>query len=189
MSTHPTKTPGEPNLESEAPEQLETHEPGNFDEEIHLGGVIWTLVGVAALTVICYALMWGMLVGMRSWAAKHDPSPSPIPEANEMRLPPSPRLQVEGSFAASEPHHRGEKADYEEMREMRWHEDQMLGHAGWNDPARQSLRVPIDVAIDVVARRGVGSETLGVAPQAPAAPAVPVVTPAPAGTPVPAGAH
>lgn len=177
----PPGKPGEPNLEAEPPELFDSHAPGKIDEEIHLGGVVWTMVGVLGLTVVCYALMWGLLVGMRSWAGKQDPPASPIPEAAEVRLPPAPRLQVDSSFAVSEPNHNGAQSDVEDMRDLRLHETEMLTRPGAVDAQQGTLRIPIDVAIAAVARRGVGAEILGAAPEA-------VPAPAPAGTeaPVPA---
>lgn len=173
--------PGDPNLEAEPPKQFDSHAPGKIDEEIHVGGIVWTMVGVTALTLVCYALMWGMMVGMRNWAAKQDPPASPIPEAAEVRLPPAPRLQVESSFAVSEPHHNGAQSDVEDMRDMRLHEKEMLTRPGAVDPQQGTMRIPIDVAIDAVARRGVGAEILGAAPAAAAA--VPAGTEAPSRAP------
>jgi hypothetical protein len=118
-----------------------------FDREINIRGIVWTVVGLVVVTVVSAALMWLLLDGLRGLGAKSDPPPSPIPEANEPRLPPAPRLQVGPGFSASNPGYSGEKSDKEDMADLRRREDELLGG--------------LDGAIDAIVERGVGMEVVG----------------------------
>src|SRR5258708_33313735 len=50
-------------------------------------------------------------------------------------------------------------APAEDMTAMRAENDRLLQHAGWVDRAQGTVRVPIDVAIDVLAARGLPKVT------------------------------
>lgn len=62
------------------------------------------------------------------------------PLAAPRALPPQPRLQIY------------EPAD---LRSTRQKEDQQLNHYGWVDKNKQTVRIPIDRAMDLLLQRGV----------------------------------
>lgn len=111
-----------------------------FDSEINIRAVVWSGVGLTITVLVVVVLMWWMLKGIGSFEDRRDTPLTPVEAAHPQPPPPSPRLQWDvvtdmNAFLASE------KALEE--------------HAGWADPNRSALRLPIDAAIDVIARRGV----------------------------------
>jgi hypothetical protein len=126
-----------------------------FDKEISLKGLVWTSVGLAALTVLAQFLMWWLLVGFEKKGDRQDPKLSPIEAGNPQQEPPEPRLQVTQGFARNNPALPPARSEDEDMAAMREEEAIQLGKAAWLDPKQGTVRVPIDVAMDVIARRGV----------------------------------
>ncbi|MBV8202695.1 MAG: hypothetical protein JOZ15_18925 [Acidobacteria bacterium] len=111
-----------------------------FDAEINVRAILWTTVGLLAVCLVAVVAMWGMFVGFDAFDRRHA-APPPMAGAAEMRQPgaPEPRLQ---------------ESPTEDMTAMSAADEQRLRHAGWLDQAQGSVRVPIDVAIDVLAARG-----------------------------------
>ena len=132
------------------PEEPDPHPAaGTFDREINLRGVFYTVVGLVAVAVVCHLLIWGLLKGFTSFDTRRDPAPSPLPQANVQPPPPGPRLQTTPEI---------------DLRNMRAEEDRKLGGAGWIDQRQGTARVPIDVALEVIAGRGLGPEVVGGTP-------------------------
>src|SRR5262249_53940763 len=50
-------------------------------------------IGLALVTTVVLAGLWGLLVHWKGLQAARDARPSPLAEANAPRLPPEPRLQ------------------------------------------------------------------------------------------------
>lgn len=138
-------------------------EAGEFDREISLRGVLWSGAAVALIGFAAAGIVWFLLRGFNEFDEKRDVRLAPIRAENPQGAPPGPLLQTNPE---------------EEMRLMREEEDRLLNRAGWADQGRGALRVPIDVAIDVIAERGVGPEVVGGKAGAPAAPAA-AASPAP----------
>ncbi len=132
--------------------------PEEFDRELDLRAIVWTLFGVTAMTVVSAVAMWGMVLGFHRFDNRQPPYRSPIPEANRQAPPPEPRLQT------SPP---------EDMRAMRESEDRILHHAAWADQRQGTVRLPIEVAIDVLARKGLPPAPPVAAPAGAASPFVP----------------
>jgi hypothetical protein len=154
-------------------EEPDPHPPtstfGTFDREINLRGIFYTVVGLVAVALVCHLLVWGLLKGFTSFDTRRDPAPSPLAAENKQPPPPGPQLQ---------------KTPELDLLKMRREEDQKLGGAGGIDQQQGTVRVPIDVAMEVIAGRGLGPEVVGgtpggflpapaATPQAAAAPAPP----------------
>jgi hypothetical protein len=60
------------------------------------------------------------------------------------------------------------------MLELRAAEDRLIHRPSWIDPGQGTLRIPIDLAIDVVTRRGLPE--VATPPVTPASPAPPIRT-------------
>src|SRR5579864_6987298 len=91
--------------------------------------------------------MWGMFVGFDAFdrrSAARQPAAPAMPESMRQGAPPGPRLQ---------------ESPAEDMTSMSAENDRVLRHAGWVDRAQGTVRVPIDVAIDVLAARGLPKVT------------------------------
>jgi hypothetical protein len=158
-----------------------------FDREINIRGIVWSVVGLIAVTLVAAGLMWLLLRGLERYEIGQDPPPLPFPEANQPRVPPAPRLQVTPGFRTSSPETgAGEKegavaggdplrtqSDEEDMADLREREEQVLGGARWVDQRQGSLQVPLEVAIDVIAERGLAPQVVGGDPAAALAPGTP----------------
>ena len=117
-----------------------------FDREINLRGIFWTGAFVVGITVLSAVVVWFILAGFRKLEDRRQPEPSPLVEANRVVQPPEPRLQT---------------APEVELQHMRAEEDLVLYRAGWVDRAQGTVRVPIDVAMEMIAARGLGPEAVG----------------------------
>jgi hypothetical protein len=116
----------------------------DFDRDLNIPAILWTTAGVIAVTLLSVVAMWGMFVGFDVFDRRGAAPPPPMPEARSQPAPPEPRLQP---------------APPEDMRAMRAEEDRLLQHAGWIDRAQGTVRVPIAVAMDVLAERGLPQVT------------------------------
>jgi hypothetical protein len=122
------------------------HAQQRFDREVNLRAVFWTVGGLVIVALVTQLLMWYLLKGFGSLEKRQDPPPLPLAAANTQPPPPEPRLQTSPEA---------------ELQSMRAQEDLMLGRSGWVNQAQGTLRVPIDVAMDVIASRGLGAEVVG----------------------------
>jgi hypothetical protein len=119
-----------------------------FDSELNIRAILWTAAGVVATCIVSVIAMWGMFVGFdafdRRSAAQEPAAPAAMRQSMRQAAPPGPLLQA---------------APTEDMTAMRAENDRVLQHAGWVDRAQGTVRVPIDVAIDVLAARGLPKVT------------------------------
>jgi hypothetical protein len=132
----------EPHPPAPGPHPADSEE---FDAEINIRAILWTAAGVVAICFLSVIAMWGMFVGFDAFDRRHAAPPPPM--ASGMRQPeaaPEPRLQA---------------APSEDMTAMSAADELRLRHAGWIDQAQGTARVPIDVAIDVLAARGLPKVT------------------------------
>lgn len=137
------------------PHQPVRHEgEGTYDREIDLRGIFWTGLALAVTIIVSCLLMWWLLKGFNTLDARRDLPPPALPEARRQAPPPEPRLEVGAT---------------ENLRVLRAEEDNLLGHSEWINRGQGSVRVPIDVAMEVIARRGWGADAnAGTAPTTPA---------------------
>lgn len=117
-----------------------------FDREINLRGIFWTVALVAGITIVSFILMWFLLAGFRKVEDARQPELSPIVEASRVVQPPEPRLQT---------------APEVDLRHMRAEEDLVLLRSGWVDQRQGTVRVPIDIAMEMIAARGLAPEVVG----------------------------
>ena len=113
-----------------------------IDREINVKGILWCGFWLVVVTLVSQLLMWWFLRGFQVWDQHHEVHMMPMAVANPQQPPPTPRLQIDPTA---------------DMVEMRANEDKALTRAGWVDHEGGTLRVPIDVAIDAIAQRGVGA--------------------------------
>jgi hypothetical protein len=103
-----------------------------------------TAFGIALLfsCIVVVFAMWAMfdfLYGRES--AKNPPNP-PSMVMERQKLPPQPRLQATPKI---------------ELNRLRHNEEAILTSYGWLDQSKGTVRIPIDQAIDIVARKGLPS--------------------------------
>ncbi|HZL56356.1 MAG TPA: hypothetical protein VFC21_04715 [Bryobacteraceae bacterium] len=113
-----------------------------------------------ALVIGCIVVVFAMWALFAYLAKREDSRNTPIPVAMEQerqRVPPAPRLsgmivEPNGSMSPRTTYPRIE------LKEMRDDEDAILNSYGWVDPNKGTVRIPIDQAIDMVARKGLPSK-------------------------------
>jgi len=126
---------------------------GPTDAELDARSIVGFGIGLAILIVVVLGAVWLLSAGLKSSRASRDPEPSPLAEVNAPRLPPEPRLQTTPN---------------EDMGAMRERENTVLTSYGPVDRATNTARIPIDRAIEILARTGL-PEPAPLPPQAPAA--------------------
>jgi len=134
-----------------APVGPHPHDSEEFDSEINIRAILWTAAGLVATCIVSVIAMWGMFVGFDAFDRRHASSqgvspamPEAMRRSMQQAAPPGPRLQASPS---------------EDMTSMSAENDRLLQHAGWVDRAQGTVRVPIGVAIDVLAARGLPKVT------------------------------
>ena len=114
-------------------------------------------IGLVISCIIVVFAMWAMFAYL---AKREDSKNAPVPTAmsqERQRVPPEPRLSgvtldASGQISAHPVYPRVE------LRELREDEDAILNNYGWVDPDHGIVRIPIDQAIDIVARKGLPSK-------------------------------
>ena len=121
--------------------QPHTPEPP-YDSELDLKSIIGFGIGLAGVTLIVLALMWGMGTVFKKAEEAKDKPPSPMAEAMIDPIPPGPRLQ---------------SAPPRDMDELRAQDRETLTTYGWVDPGAGVAWIPIDRALSIVAEKGLGA--------------------------------
>jgi hypothetical protein len=147
------------------PGEVHTPDAVQYDRDLNVRGVVLSAVALAAVTLLALLLMWWLYAGLAKLGKASDPPPPALREVRERRLPPEPRLQANADG---------------DMLTLRAAEDQSLERATWIDQKQGTVRIPVDLAIDVLLRRGLpaASGSPAAVPGAPAAPTPPAATPA-----------
>jgi len=150
----------------------------HFDREINLKAIWMTVGGLTLVIVASLAVVWFLLKGIDRFDDNRDPALTPIRAASPQQPPPEPRLQVSPGFQVTNPGDTQSRSEDDDMRALQAEENDLLGRAGWVQPDQGILRVPIDVAIEAIAARGVAPLAGGTdSGQAQAAPDAAPVTP------------
>lgn len=118
---------------------------GDFDREINVRGILWSGFWLAVVTILANFLMWWFLKGFHAYDTHHEVAVMPMAAQNPQKPPSGPLLQPE------DPRLDRNK----DMYDFRKAENAMLDRAAWVDHPGGTLRVPVDVAIDAIAQRGV----------------------------------
>lgn len=122
-------------------------ETGEFDREVDVKGIVWAGVALVVTALVVHFLIWGLLRGFDKLDDRKGVPLTPIeassPQPQDFPLP---RLQT---------------LPEQDLRLVREQEDRLIGRAGWVNRQQGTLRVPLDVAIDVIAARGVDPSVVG----------------------------
>jgi len=68
------------------------------ENEIRLKGIIYFAIGLTALIVVTFALMWALLHVLRDYRAENLGQQNPLAMSEKERLPAEPRLQMAPGF-------------------------------------------------------------------------------------------
>ncbi len=120
---------------------------GEIDREIDVKGIVWMGVGLLVTALVVHFLIWGLLRGFDKMDDRRDVPLTPIEASSPQPADfPEPRLQTN---------------DAKDLQDLHKQEDKLLSQAGWVNRQQGTVRVPVDVAIDVIARRGVEPGVVG----------------------------
>jgi hypothetical protein len=134
-----------------ATEERHGIETGDFDREIDLRRIFWIGFWLVVVVLVSDVVVWGFMRGLQALGDHEQVELTPMQKLPQAP-PPEPRLQI---------------SDEHDMADMRVREDKEVSQAAWVDQPGGTLRVPVDVAIDAIAQRGVGPfPAMGAAPVA-----------------------
>ena len=68
------------------------------ENEIRLKGIIYFWIGLVALIVVTFALMWALISVLKDYNKENTPAAGPLAMSDQERLPPEPRLQLAPGF-------------------------------------------------------------------------------------------
>src|SRR5512132_269264 len=71
-----------------------THEAS----DVSVAGVVKFVIGLTALGIVVFVLIWGMFRFMYAQETEKEPEPGPMAMSPQERLPPAPRLQAAPGF-------------------------------------------------------------------------------------------
>jgi hypothetical protein len=118
-------------------------DPEEFDRDLDVPLILGVTAGVLVITLLSAVAMWGVMVGFDRFDRAHAEAPPPM--------------------AAGRPEHPAgallQAAPTADMQEMHASDLERLDHAGWVDRSQGTVRLPISVAIDVLAARGLPQVT------------------------------
>jgi hypothetical protein len=113
--------------------------PPGIDHEIDVRHILEIGGWLIGVTLMSFAISWAFYRGLANFVKKSDPRPSPLVEAQAQAPPPGPLLQA-----------RPES----ELAVLRAREEARLEGWGWVDRGAGVAHVPIDRALEAVAREG-----------------------------------
>lgn len=119
------------------------HGPGGHEtRDVTFRPIVAASIGLAVLVLAAILGMAGLFGYLASREAKESAPERPLAAEFAPRLPPEPRLQA---------------VPIQDLRELRAAESAILERYGWVDREQGVVHIPIDRAIELLARRGAGS--------------------------------
>ena len=119
-----------------------------FDQELNIKGILWATAGVIIATLLSALAVWAGFKGF-AWFDRR--------EAAQPGAAPPPMMQAASPMDASVARLQASPTD--DMTAMHAQDELMVDHAGWADRAQGTVRLPIAMAIDVLAQRGLPKVT------------------------------
>jgi hypothetical protein len=116
--------------------------PGYETTDINVWAVGKFAFGLVAITLVSMAMLFGL---MRYFQSRE--SPEVMKPIDPAKMFPQPQLQVK---------------PIPDLKQFHTEEDKVLNSYGWVDQPRGVVRIPIEQAIDVLAKRGLPSRKGGV---------------------------
>jgi hypothetical protein len=126
------------------PHLPETHTNGGGHETGDVN--VWAIGKFAIALVAIIGISLGLLIGLFKYFQTREAANPTAVSVDPGKLFPEPRL---------------ERTPIPDLRVMRAEEDRVLNSYGWVDSQKGVVRIPIDLAIDVLAKRGLPSRKQG----------------------------
>ena len=113
-------------------------------------------IGLLLATVVVVFAMWALFAFLAHRSDQQDKALPGKMAAERQTLPPEPRLSgVVLKDGQIDPHPVYPR---QELKQLKDDEDAILNNYGWIDPSAGTVRIPIDQAIDIVAKKGLPSK-------------------------------
>jgi hypothetical protein len=126
------------------------HEPGHNPEiaherrDVNVFQITAFGIGLLLACIVTVFAMWAMFDFLAHREDdKNADNPSALMMNQQQKLPPEPRLQATPKI---------------ELKDLRADEEAILNGYGWVDPTKGIVRIPIDLAIDITAQKGLPSK-------------------------------
>jgi len=116
--------------------------PGHEERDVDVRSVAKFGVGITAGVIFAALLMWFLFDRFAARETRLSPQPEPMASSNPQKQPPEPRLQ---------------KSPVIDLHEFRAGEDAFLNSYGWVDPGKGIVRIPVERALELVAKEGLPS--------------------------------
>jgi hypothetical protein len=141
------------------PEELHNEDVAHEHSDVNIARISVYAVGLAAVMVISFALMYGLFWFMEDQAAANDPQLSPLAPASAQM----PRTTTGTPTFGNAPGPRLLTNEYAALAAHRASETQQLTSYGWVNERGGIARMPIAEAKKLVAERGLPSRAGGTA--------------------------
>jgi len=132
-------------------------------QDLSARAVFTFLIGLALAGVLVYFVIWGIYSSMDAYERRHEPPQSPLvkPEETDTRI-------VSPAEVMKFPQPRLERNERLEINDFRLKEEQTLNSYGWVDEKAGVVHIPIERAMELVAKRGLPTTPrVGTAPPSP----------------------
>ena len=120
--------------------------------DIDVKAIAWFGLALVLAAAAIHVGAWALMRGFESREAAADRLPPALVRDRGARVPPEPRLRT---------------APRADLAELRAAEERVLETYGWVDRQRGIARIPIERAMDIVAKRGVPDVRAPAPPEAP----------------------
>jgi hypothetical protein len=120
-------------------DRTDNREVHHETSDVNIVAILTFAVGLIAAAVIIHLLIWVLFRYFEGREAQRVEPQFPLAAAEEGRLPPEPRLQINPR---------------EDLRELRATEDEALTTYGWVDRNAGIVRIPIEEAMRLTVQRG-----------------------------------
>jgi len=136
---------------------------GYEHEDLTPRGPFYFMAGLAVICIVLYVIVFGMYRFLDDYTKTHQPPLSPMTAAeSDTRL-------ITQSDIRTFPEPRLEENERTELRTYSDEEQQRLATYDWVDKSKGVVRIPIDRAMELIARRGLPVRRAGAASQSSAA--------------------
>lgn len=107
------------------------------------------LIALAVAGTLVYFALWGFYRSMDAYERRHQPTQNPLapPTATDTRIVPA-------DAAMRFPQPRLEQNERLEINDFRLQEEQVLNSYGWVDQKAGVVRIPLERAMELMARQG-----------------------------------
>lgn len=142
------------------------------ESDVRIKPIAWFAVWLTVSTVVIYLMLWGLFNYFEGRAEKSETPPPALAEERP-ELPPEPRLQLAPSQVGQKQPDLKEHP-LAELKRMKKEDEERLNNYGV-DPATGAIRIPINLAKQLVLERNLLQSAPATALQSGAQPSNPVV--------------